>query len=275
MHAQVLALPPRSQKDAAPAESRSPADRHFVTALARGLDILACFRSGESSLSNQELARRCGLPKSTVSRLTQTLLRQGYLSHDRDTGKFRLGDATMALGGAALARLDMAQIARPMMQALADESRGMVSLAIPNRTSMLYLEVCRSGPAVGSMMGVGTRLPMVTSAIGRAYLAGIDDADRAEIMVKVRERKPECWETSREMVEQALREYRRLGCTCSFGAWQRGVNAIAVPVASGMNRPVVAINCGGPVSEMSQNYLLSVVRPRLLELSARLHTMLR
>ena len=44
-------------------------DRHFVTALARGLDVLSAFRSRDRMLGNQELARRCGLPKSTISRL--------------------------------------------------------------------------------------------------------------------------------------------------------------------------------------------------------------
>jgi hypothetical protein len=45
-------------------------DRHFVTALARGLDLLSCFRAGENMLGNQDLAERSRLPKSTVSRLT-------------------------------------------------------------------------------------------------------------------------------------------------------------------------------------------------------------
>ena len=94
---------------------KSPEERHFVTALARGLDVLACFRSGEQLLSNSDLAERCALPRSTISRLVLTLVRQGYLAQDADTGKFRLGDATLALGGAALARLDMAQVARPLM----------------------------------------------------------------------------------------------------------------------------------------------------------------
>src|SRR5690606_15049166 len=144
------------------------------------------------------------ISKSTVSRLTQTLLRQGYLAQDRESGRFRLGEATVALGGAALARLDMAQIARPLMQTLADESRGMVALAIPNRTSMIYLEICRAGSAVNSVMGVGTRLPMVTSAIGRAYLVGVDEAERKALMEKIRERKPQQWEASREMIDKAL-----------------------------------------------------------------------
>ncbi|MGE8488690.1 MAG: helix-turn-helix domain-containing protein, partial [Paraburkholderia nemoris] len=61
-------------------------DRHFVTALARGLEVLACFRSGDKSLSNQELALRCKLPKSTVSRLTHTLTLLGYLIHLKESG---------------------------------------------------------------------------------------------------------------------------------------------------------------------------------------------
>ncbi|HEX8478422.1 MAG TPA: helix-turn-helix domain-containing protein, partial [Telluria sp.] len=50
-----------------------PADRQFVSALARGLEILRCFRPGESLLSNSEMARRTGMPKPTISRLTHTL----------------------------------------------------------------------------------------------------------------------------------------------------------------------------------------------------------
>jgi hypothetical protein len=47
-------------------------DRHFVTALARGLDVLGAFRPQDQMLGNMELARRSALPKSTVSRLTYT-----------------------------------------------------------------------------------------------------------------------------------------------------------------------------------------------------------
>jgi DNA-binding MarR family transcriptional regulator len=55
------------------------ADRHFVNALGRGLEVLACFRHGDRMLGNQDISRACGLPKSTVSRLTNTLTKLGYL----------------------------------------------------------------------------------------------------------------------------------------------------------------------------------------------------
>ena len=64
-------------------------DRHFVTALARGLEVLSCFRSGDKALGNQEIAQRCKLPKSTVSRLTSTLTKLGYLIQVEDSGKYR------------------------------------------------------------------------------------------------------------------------------------------------------------------------------------------
>ena len=56
----------------APATAPDQSDRNYVTALARGLDVLSCFRSGEKLLGNQDIAKRCGLPKSTFSRLTHT-----------------------------------------------------------------------------------------------------------------------------------------------------------------------------------------------------------
>ncbi|WP_245999350.1 helix-turn-helix domain-containing protein [Paracoccus methylarcula] len=54
-------------------------DRNFVTAIARGFEVLRCFRLDETTLTNQEIAGRTGLPKPTVSRLTYTLCKLGYL----------------------------------------------------------------------------------------------------------------------------------------------------------------------------------------------------
>ena len=91
-------------------------DRLFVTALARGLEVLAAFRPGELALSNQELAKRTGLPKSTVSRLSYTLTRLGYLAQDEASGHYRLGLAVLALGSTVLASYDIRQIAGPLMR---------------------------------------------------------------------------------------------------------------------------------------------------------------
>ena len=53
-------------------------DRQFANTLARGLEVLRCFRVGDALLGNKEIAQRTGLPKATVSRLTHTLIELGY-----------------------------------------------------------------------------------------------------------------------------------------------------------------------------------------------------
>jgi DNA-binding IclR family transcriptional regulator len=241
-------------------------DRHFVTALARGLEVLGCFRSGDKLLGNLEIARRCSLPKSTVSRLTYTLTRLGYLHYDEDSGKYRLGTATLALGGKMLARLDVRQVARPLMQQLADFSGAAVSLGTRDRLSMIYVEHCRSQAALTISLDIGSRIPLATTAMGRAYLAAASDGERHELMDRIRELDEIAWPKIRDGIEAALKQHRELGCCCSFGDWQKDVNAIAIAFRPGAGMTPMSINCGGPAFTLSPDYLLKEVRPRLIEL---------
>ena len=83
------------------AVAKAPAagkDRRFVTALARGLDVLRAFRPGDAQLANREIAARTNLPRPTVSRLTHTLTQLGYLVHESETERYRLGSAVLSLG---------------------------------------------------------------------------------------------------------------------------------------------------------------------------------
>lgn len=245
-------------------------DRHFVTALARGLELLSCFRSGDKLLGNQELAERSKLPKSTVSRLTYTLTKLGYLQYDEQVGKYRLGTATLALGSAMLSRLDIRQMARPLMQELADFSHTMVSLGMRDRLSMIYVENCRSQAALTLRLDVGARIPVASTAMGRAYLAEISANERNDIMERVRDLDELAWPTLRDRVNRAVDEYRTLGCCTSFGDWQPDVNAIAIAFRPSENAAPLSINCGGPAFNLSPEFLLEEVRPRLIELVAQL-----
>lgn len=255
---------------AAPPET----DRHFVTALARGLQVLACFRSGDSQLGNQELAGQCGLPKSTVSRLTGTLTRLGYLIQVPDSGRYRLGIAALAIGSAMLSRLDLRQLARPLMLELAAFSGASVSLGARDRFSIIYIEHCRSPSALTLSMDVGARIPLVTSAIGRAVIAATPEAERAAILAQVQQHDAAAWPQLRKGIERAIQDHRKLGVTCSFGDWQREVNGIARAIDPGGGLPPMAISCGGAASTLSKEFLLDQVRPRLVDLTQRLEAML-
>ncbi len=247
-------------------------DRHFVEALARGLELLACFRQRDGLLGNQELARRCGLAKSTVSRLTYTLTKLGYLIHVEEEGKYALGSATLSLASAMLGRLDIRKLARPLMQDLAEFSGCLISLASRDRLSMVYVEVARSSEvAVTISLDTGSRIQIANTAAGRAFLTAIPKAQREEILEEIQEvADPRCWPVVDKGMAQALRDIQSLGVCCSFGDWQKDINAIAVPIRPGGNLPPMVISCGGPAYSISPDFLLEKVRPRLIAMAETL-----
>src|SRR6266853_728244 len=190
-------------------------DRHFVTALARGLEVLACFRHGDRMLGNQELSRRCALAKSTVSRLTHTLTNLGYLVYVEESAKYSLGTATLSLASAMLSRLDIRKLAHPLMQQLAEFGQCMVSLGSRDRLSMIYIDAVRGSAAITLSLDIGARIQIATSAMGRAYLSAVPEDERNDIMKRVCEladasRRPEL----HRGVAQAMRDIRELGVCC-------------------------------------------------------------
>lgn len=247
-------------------KSNAKDDRHFVTALARGLEVLSAFRSGEALLGNQELAGACKLPRSTISRLTHTLTKLGYLYFVPSVSKYRLSTATLALGSAMLSKLDVRQMARPLMQELADRTGTMVSLGVRDKLSMIYVENCRSSSALTLSLDVGSRIPVATTAMGRAFLAVCPDSERRDLLESVRQLDELAWPRIRDGVDKAIAQFREIGCCTSFGDWQEDVYAIAVAFQTGEGLPPMSINCGGPSFKLKPEYLLQEVRPRLIEI---------
>nr|WP_297383362.1 IclR family transcriptional regulator [uncultured Roseateles sp.] len=240
-------------------------DRHFVTALARGIGVLQAFRSGEERLSNQELAERCGLPKSTVTRLTYTLTRLGFLHHLQDSGRYRLGLATLTIGGTTLSRLKLREVARPLLQDLANRTRTMASLAMRDELSMIYIEVCRNQTSIVTLwLDIGSRLPMISTAVGRACLAVEATGRRQALLDRICLADPEMRSQAEGEIQQAIAELSDWGCVTSFGAWRQEINAIATPLALGKGMPLIVANSAAPTKAISPKTFLSEVRPQLL-----------
>src|SRR5947199_8139424 len=147
-------------------------DRSCVVALSRGLDVLRAFRPNYWLLGNQEIAARTKLPKPTVSRLTYTLTKLGYLTPVPRFEKYQLAPSAMALGYAALANLGVRHLSEPYREELMRQTGGAVAVCGRDRQSMIYSGQHRYGLTLGVQLDVGSRIPIATTAMGRAYLWG-------------------------------------------------------------------------------------------------------
>jgi DNA-binding IclR family transcriptional regulator len=247
-------------------------DRQFVNALARGLELLRCFGPGDAYLSNAELAKRTSLPKPTISRLTHTLTKLGYLNYSESQGKYQLGAGVLALGYRMLSTMDLRQMARPLMAELAEYAQASVSLGARDRLSMVYIETCRSSANVTLRLDVGARIPMATTAMGKALLCVLPENERNYLLDHVRQRDEQNWPLVKAGVEQAFKDYQDHGFCTSAGEWQGDVHAVGVPVLGVDGEQVMSFNCGGPAFLLSRERLEEDLGPRLVQLVRRIDT---
>ena len=257
--------------DAATDEPQLPEkDRNFVTALARGLELLRAFGTGEEYLGNAELSNRTHIPRPTVSRLTYTLTQLGYLQHNRHLEKYRLGPGVLALGYRFLANMGIREIARPHLQHFADATDCNVSLGGADRSDMVYLETCHGHGPLIIRLDVGSRLPIATSAIGRAWLCGLSDERRQQVMQELAAFHGSDWPRLHAGIEQSLRDYTEYGFCLSEQDWQRDISAVAMPLILEDGAEVMAINCGGSSLRLDHDRLVNNLGPRLKEVAAKI-----
>ena len=255
-----------------PAEKpRAAKDRQFVTALARGLDILRAFTPRHPVLGNNEIAQRAHLPKPTVTRLTYTLTQLGYLNYSPESGRYSLSVGVLALGYSFLASQDIRAIARPLMQEFADYARATVCLAARDQPHMVFLEVCQGNPTFQMRLEVGARVPYGMTALGRAYHCGLGEDARAAMLEEHRKTaRTEDWEGFRASFEKAARDYQKHGFCVSLGEWNKDVYSVAVPLVSRDHSKVLALTCAGPPFEMTRQRIFEELGPRLIQLRDRL-----
>lgn len=248
---QRAARRPRS----ADAEADDGGGRLFVSALARGLDVLSAFRAGDRALGNQELAERTDLPKPTISRITHTLTQLGYLSYDARSATYQLGGRAISLSYAALANLDVRNIARPIMTELAETNNLHVTLGTRDQLMILNIETCEGHGLVGLRLPSGSRVPMAITAIGKAYLAAVSDDERSKILSEIRKQHGSEWRTIEKSIERAIREIGERGFCTSAGEWRKDINAVGAAIIPPGGGTIYALSCGGPAYLVSHEQL--------------------
>ncbi|MGO4386353.1 IclR family transcriptional regulator [Microvirga sp. 2YAF29] len=242
-------------------------DPRFVIALARGLSVLRAFRRGEPGLGNQHIADRTSLPKSTISRLTYTLSRLGYLEYSPLTGLYSPSAAALALGFSALGGLSIRDVARPMMQTLADRIGCSVSIGVPDRGTMVYIEHCRGPGLLHIGIEIGAHIDMAMSAIGRAYLAGLDPATRDNVLDEICPPEPR-GDAVRLGIQRSMEQFSAQGYVTMAGEWKEEIHSVGVPLTLRGSQPY-AVNCVGPAHLLRGDFLEDV-GCNLVDLTARI-----
>jgi len=215
-------------------------------------------------LGNQEIAARTNLPKPTVSRLTYTLTRLGYLTPVPRFEKYQLAPAAMALGYSALANMGIRHLSDPYRDQLMRETGGAVAIGARDRLSMIYFGQSRSELTVGVLLDVGSKVPIATTAMGRAYLWALPEDERAELMQDIKDQSGSNWSKIRDGIERAGECVAKHGFATSAGEWHNDIHAVGVALTLNDGTGPYAFNCGAPAFKFSETLLKNDIGPRLL-----------
>jgi len=227
-----------------------PAIRH-VAAVERALAVLDAVAEAEDVGTN-ELARRTGINPSTVSRLLATLAARGLVRHVEETGRYQLGARLVQLGTAALAGLDMRELARPMLASLAAETGETATLSVPGEPDAITIDFVQSPSSVQSVARVGrssiahaTATGKVALAFGAAVLPSGDLRTYTDRTI-----------TDRDALAAELVGVREQGLARALGEREDDLNAIAAPVLDARGQVVAILGIQGPDSRFDTSAML-------------------
>ena len=245
----------------------SDARRHAAEggALSRGFAILRAFEKGSIHLGNVEISQRTGIPKATVSRLTSTLFRLGYLSFNRDFQKYSISPGILDLAYQVFMTHDLHVVARPLMQRLAEETQSTVGLAVPDGSSVVYLEYAKTRSAQAYDVAIGYRLPIARTVLGRSCLAAMSaDARNSQLREIRRSTKRAEWPELERRIAAAMDSVWRHGFCVGGGEISPANRAVGIPfVQSGR---IYAFNCVAPAFEFSDDRMTNEIGPGLIKL---------
>lgn len=234
--------PLQASPDARPAEAGSPAQR--IQAVDRAVALLKSVAASATPPTVLELARDCGINRSTAWRLLRTLEHHGLVDRDPITQRYTVGYGAVSV--AAVVTDDaLVRRVRPLLAKLADLTGESVTLAVAKRFNLVYVDQV-DPPRVVVPSWLGKPLPLHATSGGKAFLAWLRPDERDAILPRQLPRHTAHTITDRDVLEQELAEVRRVGyaiCDREYEEFSSGASAV---VLNTRQYPMAVINVWGP-----------------------------
>ncbi len=239
----------------------------IVTPFARALSILSAFTPQDRWLCNGDLVARTGLPASTVTRMTRTLVTLGYLRCAADTRRFRLSPSALALGYRAAADTEIHRAANQRMSQFAERHQVHVHLSSRDRLDLVVIDSCSTSALPASLQpGVGTRLGLASSAAGWALLASLPDAERHYLLQSAAQHPHDDARQTRLRSSAAMVQVRKDGFCVALGESGQPMTMVAAPIQLPDQAPL-AVSCMAPSMLMGRTRSVRELGPALVRMA--------
>ena len=235
--------------------------------------VLKSFSTTEREWGVTELSRKLGLGKSTTHRLLATLVDEGMLEQNAETGRYRLGLAVFDLAAAVPTQFDLHEAVLPPMTALRNMAGGTVHVGVLDGREVVYIERLDSPDTSRVFQQVGRRNWAHCSATGKVLLASLPAAQLTRTLdgwQLVARTTRTITDTSALRVE--LRQINRRGYAVNDGEAEVGVVSVSAPIRERSGRAIAGLSLAGPAARVdpTDHGLIHEVMEAAAQVSRRL-----
>jgi DNA-binding IclR family transcriptional regulator len=229
-------------------------------AVERALTMLEVVAQAQEGLSNAEISRQLGIPKSSASYILRTLETRGYLGRD-ETGKYRVGLKILSLSRGALGGLDIRGVALPVMRRLMQQTGLTCHLAVLDGAEAVYIEKVEPEGFIRMDTWVGRRMRVHATSVGKAIVAHISQEDLEEILKKsgMEKRTPKTITTPARLLKE-LEKVRNQGYAVDDEENNLGARCVAAPIFDGSGAILASVGLSGTTQQVSPQTM-----PRILD----------
>lgn len=256
------------------ADSSHKRSRYSVPNLERALQILELLLNFPDGLAQSEMATRLHCSKTSIFRITATLLEWGYLERKEDPRSLALSRKLLAMGTKALHEKDLVGTAIDVMRDLRDRIRETVLIGTLAGGEFVVLEQVLGTHPFKFSVDAGARLPLHTAAPAKALIAYLPEPARESLLSQIEYvRYNSATIANAAQLRKELSEVRERGYAIDRGEQLSGIHCVAVPVFARHGYPIAAIWTTGPadrIREMDLDSIGQLFKSQVKLVSARL-----
>jgi IclR family pca regulon transcriptional regulator len=241
------------------AHSARAEPRDFVASLEKGLAVIEAFGPDHQRLTLTDVAQRTGLTRAAARRYLLTLAQLRYA--DFDGRYFSLSPRILRLGYSYLSSTSLPSRIQPFLESISEETGQSSSAAILEGDDIVYIARSATKRIMSIGLGVGSRLPVYCTSLGRVLIANAPAEERAAYLARTSldARTPKTM-TGKATLRVLLDRVRQAGFAVVDEELEQGLRSIAVPVLGGDGQARFALNISAhaalvSVDEMEARFL--------------------
>src|ERR1700756_987461 len=242
-------------------QSKTVGSPYRVQVLDRALAALAILANRSSDCGLAELCTALKLHKSTVHRIMMVLEQHRLVVKNPETGRYRLGLKLFELGSKAIEGLDLRGRARPYLDRLQEKFGETVFFCILDDGQVFYVEKVESQQSVRTACTVGSRAPAYCTAVGKAMLAELPDAEASEIVRRsgLKAITPNTITTAAALKNE-LRAIRSRGYAIDNEEKEPGLRCVSAPVRNDSGKLLAALSVSGPAFRVTKERVPEIAK---------------